>query len=108
GSTTESTYLGLNSGFNLGLWQFRQQSSFTRYLSDNSPGSSQWNAIRSFVQRPLPSIGSQLTLGDNFTSGSLFSSLGFRGIQLETDDRMVPESQRGYAPTIRGVASTTA
>ncbi|WP_145606795.1 fimbria/pilus outer membrane usher protein [Yersinia intermedia] len=108
GSTTESTYLGLNSGFNVGLWQFRQQSSFTRYLSDNSPGSSQWNAIRSFVQRPLPSIGSQLTLGDNFTSGSLFSSLGFRGIQLETDDRMVPESQRGYAPTIRGVASTTA
>lgn len=101
GSTTESTYLGLNSGFNLGLWQFRQQSSFTRYLSDNSPGSSQWNAIRSFVQRPLPSIGSQLTLGDNFTSGSLFSSLGFRGIQLETDDRMVPESQRGYAPTTR-------
>ncbi|MHA7847495.1 fimbria/pilus outer membrane usher protein [Serratia sp. D1N4] len=107
-STTESTYLGLNSGINLGLWQFRQQSSFTRYTSDNSPSNSQWNSIRNYVQRPLPSIGSQLTLGDSFTSGSLFSSMGFRGIQLETDDRMLPESQRGYAPTIRGVAATTA
>ncbi|WP_227659906.1 fimbria/pilus outer membrane usher protein [Budvicia aquatica] len=108
GYTTESTYLGLNSGVNLGLWQFRQQSSYTRYASDNSPDNSQWRSIRTFVQRPIPAIGSQLTLGDSFTSGSLFSSLGFRGVQLETDDRMVPESQRGYAPTIRGVASTTA
>jgi outer membrane usher protein len=107
-STTESTYLGLSSGINLGLLQFRQQSSFTRYTSDNSPSNSQWNSIRNYVQRPLPSIGSQLTLGDSFTSGSLFSSMGFRGIQLETDDRMLPESQRGYAPTIRGVAATTA
>ncbi|MFZ1874652.1 MAG: fimbria/pilus outer membrane usher protein [Chania sp.] len=107
-STTESTYLGLNSGINLGLWQFRQQSSFTRYTSDNSPSNSQWNSIRNYVQRPLPSISSQLTLGDSFTSGSLFSSMGFRGIQLETDDRMLPESKRGYAPTIRGVAATTA
>ncbi|MFC0225514.1 fimbria/pilus outer membrane usher protein [Serratia aquatilis] len=108
GSTTESTYLGLNSGLNLGLWQFRQQSTFTRFSSDNSPSNTQWNSIRNYVQRPLPSIGSQMTLGDSFTAGTLFSSLGFRGIQLETDDRMLPESQRGYAPTIRGVAATTA
>ncbi|KFK96589.1 MULTISPECIES: fimbria/pilus outer membrane usher protein [unclassified Serratia (in: enterobacteria)] len=108
GNTTESTYLGLNSGLNLGLWQFRQQSTFTRYNSSLSPSNSQWNSVRNYVQRPLPSIGSQLTLGESFTSGSLFSSLGFRGIQLETDDRMLPESQRGYAPAIRGVAATTA
>ncbi|MHA7847504.1 fimbria/pilus outer membrane usher protein [Serratia sp. D1N4] len=108
GNTTDSTYLGLNSGINLGLWQFRQQSSFTRYNSDKSTSNSQWNSIRTYVQRPLPSIGGQLTLGESFTSGSLFSSLGFRGILFETDDRMLPESQRGYAPTIRGVASTTA
>jgi outer membrane usher protein len=108
GNTSESTYLGLHSGLNLGLWQFRQQSTFTRFTSDASPSHSQWNSVRNYVQRPLPSIGSQLTLGDSFTSGRLFSSLGFRGVQLETDDRMLPESQRGYAPTIRGVAATTA
>jgi outer membrane usher protein len=108
GNTTDSTYLGLNSGINLGLWQLRQQSSYTRYTSVRSPSNSRWNSIRTYVQRPLPSLRSQVTLGESFTSGSLFSSLGFRGILFETDDRMLPESQRGYAPTIRGVASTTA
>lgn len=108
GTTSDSTYLGLNSGFNLGLWQLRQQSSYTRYTSDHSAALSSWKSVRTYLQRPLPAINSQLTLGDSFTSGSLFSSLGFRGVRLETDDRMLPESQRGYAPTIRGVAATTA
>ena len=108
GYTTDSTYLGLNSGFNLGLWQFRQQSSYTRYNSDQGASNSQWNSIRTYVQRPIPSLRSQVTLGESFTPGNLFSSLGFRGILFQTDDRMLPESQRGYAPTIRGVASTTA
>lgn len=105
---SDSTYLGLNSGFNLGLWQLRQQSSYTRYTTNNGPDSSQWKSVRTYVQRPLPSINSELTLGDSYTSGSLFSSLGFRGVQLETDDRMLPESLRGYAPSIRGIAQTTA
>ncbi|KFK95687.1 MULTISPECIES: fimbria/pilus outer membrane usher protein [unclassified Serratia (in: enterobacteria)] len=108
GNTADSTYLGLNSGINLGLWQFRQQSSYTRYTSDGNPSNSKWNSIRTYVQRPLPSLRSQVTLGESFTPGSLFSSMGFRGVLFETDDRMLPESQRGYAPTIRGVASTTA
>ncbi|KFK96598.1 MULTISPECIES: fimbria/pilus outer membrane usher protein [unclassified Serratia (in: enterobacteria)] len=108
GYTTDSTYLGLNSGFNLGLWQFRQQSSYTRYNSDQGASNSQWNSIRTYVQRPIPSLRSQVTLGESFTPGNLFSSMGFRGILFQTDDRMLPESQRGYAPTIRGVASTTA
>lgn len=105
---SDSTYLSLNSGLNLGLWQLRQQSSYTRYTTNNGPDNSHWTSIRTYLQRPLPGVNSQLILGDNYTSGSQFSSIGFRGIGLETDDRMIPESQRGYAPTIRGIASTTA
>ncbi|WP_425606131.1 fimbria/pilus outer membrane usher protein [Pseudenterobacter timonensis] len=105
---SDSTYLGLLSGLNLGLWQLRQLSNYTRYTTNNGPDSSHWKSIRTYLQRPLPGINSELTLGDSYTSGNFFSSLGFLGVQLETDDRMVPESQRGYAPTIRGIASTTA
>lgn len=106
--TSDSTYLGLNSGLNLGLWQLRQQASYTRYTASGGEDSSHWKSIRLYSQRPLPSINSELTVGDTYTSGSLFSSLGFRGVQIETDDRMIPESLRGYAPTIRGIAKTTA
>lgn len=108
GFNSSYSYLGMNSGVNLGLWQVRQQSTYSHYDSDTGQSSSNWNAIRTYVQRPVTSLGSTLTLGDSYTSGSLFSSLGFRGVVLETDDRMLPESQRGYAPTIRGIASTTA
>jgi outer membrane usher protein len=47
-------------------------------------------------------------IGDAFTDGTMFDSIGFRGVQLASDDRMYPESQRGYAPTIRGIANSNA
>jgi outer membrane usher protein len=47
-------------------------------------------------------------LGDAWTSGEIFDSIGLRGVQLATDDRMLPQSQRGYAPTVRGIADSNA
>ncbi|MFP1463300.1 fimbria/pilus outer membrane usher protein [Escherichia coli] len=42
------------------------------------------------------------------TSGRFFSGLSYHGVSLATDERMLPDSMRGYAPTIRGVAATNA
>ncbi len=102
--TTNSTYLSLNSGINIGMWRFRQQGSL-RY--DASRGTN-WTSNRLYSQRALPTIGSEITLGETFSSGQFFSSLGFLGVALSTDDRMLPESQRGYAPVVRGIARTNA
>ncbi len=44
----------------------------------------------------------------SFTDGALFDSVGLRRVQLSTDDRMYPESQRGYAPIVRGIAGSNA
>ncbi|WP_157774672.1 fimbria/pilus outer membrane usher protein [Aeromonas sp. CA23] len=107
-STYSSTYVGLNSGVNLGMWRIRQQSSFTNTDSSTSASQSDWKSIRTYAQRPLVNIGSELTIGDAYTSGNQFGSIGIRGVQLNTDERMRPASQRGYAPTIRGIANTTA
>src|SRR5699024_425268 len=49
-----------------------------------------------------------LTLGDSYTDGAVFDSFALRGVQLATDDRMLPQSRRGYAPVIRGTADTNA
>lgn len=107
GSSQTSTYLGLNAGLNLGPWHLRQNASLN--LQSGTGGSHRhWQNIASYVQRDLPGLRAQLTLGDSFTSGELFDSVGVRGVQLTTDDRMLPESQRGYAPTIRGVAASNA
>jgi outer membrane usher protein len=109
GQSQTSSYLGLNAGLNIGLWHVRQDSTVTwQSASSNAPARSRWQNIRSYVQRDLPSWRAQLIVGDSFTDGQVFDSFGIRGVQLATDDRMLPDSLRGYAPVVRGVAETNA
>ncbi|WP_367398281.1 fimbria/pilus outer membrane usher protein [Burkholderia multivorans] len=107
GVRANSVYTGLNAGVNVGLWRLRQQSSFT-YNGGTGDSISRWNNIRTYAERPMIGLRSQLTIGQSFTSGSLFSTVGYTGVRLESDDRMLPDSMRGYAPVINGVAQTNA
>ncbi|MFJ9991370.1 fimbria/pilus outer membrane usher protein [Pseudomonas putida] len=102
--TSRSSYLGLNAGFNLGAWQLRHSSS----VNWQSGSERQWQRTATYVQRALPQWRSQLTLGEGSTSGELFDSIGYRGMRLATDDRMLPDSLRGYAPIVRGVVGSNA
>jgi outer membrane usher protein len=97
-------YLGLDMGLNIGAWRFRHDGALTA----GSGRAVRYNGIRTYAQRDITALRSQLLVGDAFTSGDLFDSIGFRGISLKTDERMLPESQRGYAPVVRGTARTNA
>ncbi|MBJ9863449.1 MULTISPECIES: fimbrial outer membrane usher protein [Citrobacter] len=98
----------INAGFNLGLWQIRHQGNL-RYADDNQTGRHyKYNAVATSVQRPLPQLDSIMAFGDNYTNSSLFGNLSFNGVKLSTDQRMWPQGKRGYAPEVRGVATTTA
>ena len=110
GSTANSAYLGLNAGFNVGDWHFRHQGSKNWQSGSGAPNSAQmpYRNINTYVERELPSIMGRLLLGDGNTQGNLFSSQSFRGVRLASDDRMLPDSQRGYAPVVRGIAETNA
>ncbi|MDP9585443.1 UNVERIFIED_ORG: outer membrane usher protein [Burkholderia contaminans] len=105
GHTTQTQgYLGLNGGVNLGNWRFRHEGSY----SWSSRGESRYQDIATYLQRDLPSLSSQLVVGESYTSGELFDSTQFRGVRLSTDDRMLPDSLRGYAPVVRGIANSNA
>lgn len=106
-NTSDYGFIGLKGGLNLGLWQLRQQSN-VRYASNTNTSDTQWNNIRTYLQRPIPQLDSQLTLGETFTDSTLFGTMSFRGAKMATDQRMWPESMRGFAPEVRGVASTNA
>jgi outer membrane usher protein len=101
---TTQGYLGLNAGFNIGSWRFRHDGS----LSFGSGQSTRYQSNRTYVQRDIDALQSQLTLGQTFTDGQMFDSIGIRGANLATDDLMLPQSMRGYAPVVRGTARTTA
>ncbi|MGC6389847.1 fimbrial outer membrane usher protein [Ewingella sp. S1.OA.A_B6] len=102
------TWSMVNAGANMGMWQLRHQAN-ARYMQSSTAGSSyKWNTVRTWLQRPLPTISSELMLGDSYTDSSMFGSLPFNGVKLATDQRMWPQSRRGYAPQVRGVATTNA
>ncbi|KND60798.1 Outer membrane usher protein FIMD [Candidatus Burkholderia verschuerenii] len=97
-------YLGLNAGVNIGAWHFRHQSSITASTGQ----ATQFDDIATYVQHDLPKWKAQATIGDAQTTGDVFDSVSFRGAQIATDDRMLPESLRGYAPIVRGTADSNA
>ncbi|MGU3523446.1 fimbria/pilus outer membrane usher protein [Enterobacteriaceae bacterium C23F] len=105
GRQSDYGWLGLNSGFNIGSWQFRQQSSAS-WRRDDYRETQRWDALQTWVQHPIARLESVLTLGESYAPGNLLGSMAFTGVKLETDQRMWPQSRRGYAPEVRGTAST--
>lgn len=109
GQAQTTSYLGLNSGLNLGPWHFREDATVNwQSATPSTKARRQWQNIDTYVQRDLTSLRALLTIGDSYTDGAVFDSYGIRGVQLATDDRMLPQSLQGYAPIVRGVANTNA
>ncbi|HHR6037205.1 TPA: fimbria/pilus outer membrane usher protein [Providencia alcalifaciens] len=100
-STTN--YANLRPGINLGAWRLRNYSTWT-----NNDDTHQWDTVYTYASRNINSLKSQLILGDSISPSMVFDSVPFRGVQLATDDDMYPESLRGYAPTVRGIARSNA
>ncbi|MHC3910046.1 fimbria/pilus outer membrane usher protein [Achromobacter marplatensis] len=109
GTLGSSNQLYLNNGMSLNVagWRLQHNGIYQNY-SIQGESNSHYEAINTYAQRGLASMSSQVTLGQYFTSGDVFDSFNYTGVQLSTDDRMWPDSLRGYAPTIRGVAETNA
>jgi len=104
GYARQSTSALINAGVNLGAWRFRHDG----YFSQSSDARSRYRASRSYAQRSIASWGVELLVGESSTRGDLFDGVGFRGVSVATDPRMLPDSQRDYAPVVRGVAQTNA
>ena len=97
---TSSTWLGLESGINLGAWRLRNNSTWS--------DASGWEAIASTLQRDIKALKSQLEMGQTYTNGELFDSVQMTGVKMETDTAMLPVSQQGFAPVVRGIANSDA
>lgn len=107
GSTSDALYANLRGGLNLGAWRLRSYSTYQQRASA-SQSSSDFNVISTYLQRDIHAIKGQLILGDTATPADVFDSVQFRGGQLVSDDAMLPDSLRGFAPIIRGVSESGA
>ncbi len=104
GSTDSSQYANLRPGINIGPWRLRNYSTWNK----DSQGNDRWDNVYNYVQRNIIPLKAQLVLGDSSSSADVFDSIPFRGGQLASDDEMLPDSLKGYAPVVRGIARTNA
>lgn len=105
--SSNSLFASLRSGINLAGWRARNYSTWTRSGSQDSTRTA-FSNISSYLARDIPGLKGQLTIGDTSTPGDVFDSVSFRGVQLASDDGMLPDSLRGFAPVIHGIAHSDA
>jgi outer membrane usher protein len=105
GNDSSNYYLNLTSGLNLGAWRLRNNGAWTYSDYTGRYRQQKWQNISTYAERTLIPLKSELILGDSSSAGDIYDSLGFRGVRIYTSDPMYPDSQQGFAPTIRGIAS---
>ncbi|WEF28110.1 fimbrial biogenesis outer membrane usher protein [Klebsiella aerogenes] len=101
---SDSQYVNLRPGINIGPWRLRNYTTWNR----DSNGQDKWDTVYTYVQRDIIRLKSQLTLGESSSPADIFDSVPFRGGQLASDDDMLPDSLKGYAPVVRGIARSNA
>jgi outer membrane usher protein PapC len=108
----EQQYASVNgtAGANLGAWRLRAdyQGNYDHTTGAQNSSRQSFDFTRIYLYRPLPSIRSQLTLGEDYVTSDIFESWRYTGASLVSDDRMLPPRMRGYAPQIIGVANSNA
>jgi outer membrane usher protein len=104
GENTLSNNVGLRNGINLGAWRLRNESNF----SSSTGRPSTFKSNRSYLQHDVTALKGQFSAGDIFSDADLFDSVRYRGLKLASDDGMRADSERGYAPIIRGIAQSSA
>ncbi|CAB3785057.1 Outer membrane usher protein HtrE [Pararobbsia alpina] len=104
GDGSTDLYLGLNAGVNIGRWRFRHNGSFSSGVGEQT----HYQSSATYAEYAIVPWKSEIKLGDGYSDGTVFDSFGFRGVSLASDDRMLPDAQRGFAPVVRGIALSNA
>ena len=100
---SSSQYLNMRNGINVGGWRLRSYSTWNNANNEQS-----WDTINSWIQHDIKILRAQFIGGENSTRGEVFDSIQYRGINIASDEEMLPNSERGFAPVIRGTANSNA
>ncbi|HGV3501408.1 TPA: fimbria/pilus outer membrane usher protein [Providencia stuartii] len=98
-----NSFLGLRSGINLNAWRLRNHSTYSKMMDE-----SHWNNLQTYLERDIRTLKSRLTIGETSSDNGVMESNPFRGVRLASDESMLPQSQRGFAPVVTGIAQTNA
>ncbi|EGF16863.1 MULTISPECIES: fimbria/pilus outer membrane usher protein [Haemophilus] len=102
-------FISIRTGANIGSWALRHSGSRNWYKTSKGVSEkSRYQNNETYLQKDFATIQGLVTLGEFNSQSKVQESIGLRGIQVSSDDRMLASSQRGYAPVIQGIANTNA
>ena len=102
--TDYNANLNWTLGLNVGEWRFRNRSN----SSWASNGENKTKNVMTYAETDITPLKSRLTLGDVYTSSRIFESYNLRGMILNSDMQMLPDSLNSYKPVISGIAESNA
>lgn len=105
--SNKSLFINFDNGINLGSWQFRNNATFS-YNTFQGQSNSTLNSLNSYVRKNIIPIKSTMIIGEHNSDSDIFESIQYRGLSMHSSEDMYPNSQQGYAPTVRGIAKTNA
>lgn len=117
---SSNVFASFNNGLNAGPWRLRSTQSFTQtdqritgqgVYGDNStpiPTQRSWRSSNTYLQRDVQPLRGELTIGEGSSGGDILDAIPFKGVQLKSEDSMLPNSRIGFAPVISGTANSNA
>lgn len=105
GETSNYLFGNLQTAMTLGAWRFV---TYDTLNMGNDIADEGVDHLQAFATRGIASWQSEVVLGDLSTTGDMFDTTAIRGARIATDDRMLPDSIRSYAPVVRGFANSNA
>ncbi|MEG6304333.1 fimbria/pilus outer membrane usher protein [Enterobacter ludwigii] len=102
-----SQYVNLRPGLNVGAWRIRNYSTWNRSTTGNEE-EHRFSSVYTYAQRDIVAMKSDMTVGQSTSPSDVFDSVPYTGVELKSDTDMLPDSEKGYAPIIRGTAHSNA
>lgn len=102
-NSQQNTYVGLRNGINWGAWRLRNHS----YYNDTNEKAI-LHSLQTFLERDIRDFKSHLIIGETASDNGIMDAFQYRGIKLMSEESMLPQSRRGFAPVVNGVANTNA
>lgn len=98
-----TAYGSIGALVNIGRWVLNSNMNASRF----SNGKSEFAVRDATLSTALSSLKSDLIVGKGSTRNELFQDFGFYGLALRSNSNMSTWDFRGYAPVIRGVATSS-
>lgn len=100
-------------GANAGPWRLRSNLTHSRFEYSGSGNQSATTNTQTYfsnttLSRDIRALRSTLLVGESSTGSDVFDGVPFKGVQLTSNEQMLPSQLRGYAPAISGVANSNA